>query len=131
MTREIDDDSFRCVTLADMSFDRDNAKTVAVDAPHRQGAGRAEVRRRLHVRDVQAARRPVRGSARQTLLGPDGVCQRSYKHAQAAEPDKTLVFIAFPDTDLSTLHHYAMFMRGDTPLTSRLVKPVLMDAGRG
>ena len=55
--------------------------------------------------------------------------QQSFALAQAAEPDKTLSFIAFPGTAFSSPHHYTIFMRGDTPLTSRLVKPVLIDAG--
>lgn len=37
-------------------------------------------------------------------------------------------FVAFPGTAFSSPHHYTVFMRGNTPLTSRLVKPVLMDA---
>jgi len=55
--------------------------------------------------------------------------QHSYELARAAEPSKTLSFIAFPGTAFSSPHHYAIFMRGDTPLTSRLIKPVLVDAG--
>jgi len=31
----------------------------------------------------------------------------------------------------SSPHHYAIFMRGDTPLTARLLKPVLADAQTG
>lgn len=37
-------------------------------------------------------------------------------------------FIAFPGTGFSSSHHYGMFMRGDTPVTARLFKPVLIDA---
>ena len=37
-------------------------------------------------------------------------------------------FIAFPGTTFSSPHHYTVFMRGDTPLTSRTLKPVLVDA---
>ena len=37
-------------------------------------------------------------------------------------------FVAFPGTLSSATGHYAVFMRGDTPLTSRLFKPVLIDA---
>ena len=57
--------------------------------------------------------------------------QQSFARAQAAEPDKTLSFVAFPGTAFSSPHHYTVFMRGNEPLTSRLVKPVLMDAGNG
>lgn len=48
--------------------------------------------------------------------------------AQAQEPHMRLGFIAFPGTDFSSPHHYSMLMRGDSPLTSRLFKPILIDA---
>jgi uncharacterized iron-regulated membrane protein len=57
--------------------------------------------------------------------------QSSVEAAQAMERDKTLGFVAFPGTLFSSPHHYAVFMRGNTPLTSRLLKPVLADAQTG
>lgn len=48
--------------------------------------------------------------------------------ARAAEPDMALGSIAFPGTLFAGLHHYAALMHGATPLTERLVKPVLIDA---
>lgn len=57
-----------------------------------------------------------------------GSLQQSVEHSQALEPDMTLSFVAFPGTAFSSPHHYAIFMRGNEPLTSRLVKPVLVDA---
>lgn len=39
-----------------------------------------------------------------------------------------LGFIAFPGTTFSSPHHYGMFMRGTSPITARLFKPVLIDA---
>jgi uncharacterized iron-regulated membrane protein len=39
--------------------------------------------------------------------------------------------IAYPETLFSSNHHYAIFMRGNTPLTSRLLKPALIDAKDG
>ncbi|MEG6509081.1 PepSY-associated TM helix domain-containing protein [Methyloligella sp. 2.7D] len=36
--------------------------------------------------------------------------------------------IAFPGTPFSSESHYMVFMKGKTPLTARLVKPVLIDA---
>lgn len=54
--------------------------------------------------------------------------QDSVTAAQAAEPAMKVYFIAFPGTSFSSTHHYAIFMRGDTPLTKRLYKPVLVDA---
>lgn len=40
------------------------------------------------------------------------------ERAKQALPGKTLQFIAFPGTDYSTDHHYAVFFHGDTPLTT-------------
>jgi len=37
-------------------------------------------------------------------------------------------FIAWPGSQFSTKHHYAIFYKGDTPLTARLLQPVLVDA---
>jgi uncharacterized iron-regulated membrane protein len=39
----------------------------------------------------------------------------------------SVAFIAFPGTPFTSSHHFAVFMGGDTPLTSRLLKPVLLD----
>ncbi len=55
--------------------------------------------------------------------------QASVSAAQAAEPAMNVFFIAFPGTNFSSAHHYSIFMRGNTPLTKRLLKPVLVDAG--
>ncbi len=48
--------------------------------------------------------------------------------AQSAVPDMTPSFIAFPGTLFSSNHHYMVAMHGSTPLTARLIKPVLVDA---
>jgi uncharacterized iron-regulated membrane protein len=57
-----------------------------------------------------------------------GSLQQSVEAAKALEPDMVLKFIAFPGTSFSSPHHYGVFMRGDTPATSKLLKPVLVDA---
>jgi uncharacterized iron-regulated membrane protein len=54
--------------------------------------------------------------------------QESVTAAQTTEPAMSVFFIAFPGTSFSSAHHYAIFMRGNTPLTKRLFKPVLVDA---
>lgn len=46
-------------------------------------------------------------------------------------PDMQPAFVAFPGTIFSSKSHYAVFMRGNTPLTSRLLKPALIDAETG
>jgi uncharacterized iron-regulated membrane protein len=49
-------------------------------------------------------------------------------NATRAAPGMEVAFIAFPGTPFSSSHHFATFMRGDRPLTSRLLKPILLDA---
>jgi uncharacterized iron-regulated membrane protein len=56
-------------------------------------------------------------------------------HLQAAmdaalnrEPGRRIQFIAFPGTDFSSPHHYGIFLRGNSALTSHTSKPVLVDA---
>lgn len=51
--------------------------------------------------------------------------------ALAAEPGMAVATIAFPGTLLSTPSHYAVFLHGDTPLTSKLLKAVLVDPASG
>lgn len=57
-----------------------------------------------------------------------GSMQQSMARAMAAEPDMKLGFVAFPGTPFTSAHHYGIFMQGNTPLTSKLYKPVLVDA---
>lgn len=47
--------------------------------------------------------------------------------AAAAAPGMQPDFIAFPGTRFSSEHHYAVFMKGSTHLTSHLLTPVLID----
>jgi uncharacterized iron-regulated membrane protein len=54
--------------------------------------------------------------------------QRSLDAALAATPGKQLFFVAFPGTSFSSPHHTTFFMRGNTPLTAKLLQPVLVDA---
>jgi uncharacterized iron-regulated membrane protein len=51
--------------------------------------------------------------------------------SRKASPQMTPLFIAYPASPFSSKSHYAVFMRGETPLTSRLLKPVLIDAANG
>ena len=51
--------------------------------------------------------------------------------AAKATPGMMPSFIAFPGTIFSSKSHYAVFMRGNTPVTSRLLKPALIDAETG
>jgi uncharacterized iron-regulated membrane protein len=60
-----------------------------------------------------------------------GSVERAVAAARAAAPGMTPYFVAFPETSFSSAHHYAVFMRGETPLTSRLLTPALVDAVTG
>jgi len=51
--------------------------------------------------------------------------------SKRAAPEMNASLVAYPGTMFTSRHHYAVFMRGDTPLTSRLVKPALIDAKTG
>ncbi len=53
------------------------------------------------------------------------------KRAKAALPGMALQFVAFPGSDYSTDHHYAVFFHGDTPLTTHMTTPALIDARTG
>jgi uncharacterized iron-regulated membrane protein len=60
-----------------------------------------------------------------------GSLQTAVTAAQRAVPDMRLSFIAYPGTTGSSEHHYAVFMKGTTPITQRLLKPALIDAQTG
>src|SRR5262249_44479173 len=50
---------------------------------------------------------------------------------EAEEPGMTLSYIAFPGVLGGTPHHYAIYMHGNTPFTSKLYQPVLVDVSTG
>ena len=64
-----------------------------------------------------------------TLAERPPLLQASVDKALALEPHLKVRFIAFPGSSFSTERHYGIFLRGDSPLTSRLVKRVRADAG--
>jgi uncharacterized iron-regulated membrane protein len=61
-------------------------------------------------------------------LAREGSPERAVAAARAAAPGSDLSFMAFPGNDFASPHHYVAFMRGSTPLTSRLLTPILIDA---
>jgi uncharacterized iron-regulated membrane protein len=63
-----------------------------------------------------------------TRLGSVDAAART---TRAAAPDMELSFVAFPGTDYSSKHHYAVFLNGATPLTKQLMEPALIDAQTG
>lgn len=50
---------------------------------------------------------------------------------KAQVPDADISFISWPGSPFSTPHHYMVAMKGDTPLTERLVKGAMVDAETG
>jgi uncharacterized iron-regulated membrane protein len=62
--------------------------------------------------------------------GPTSV-QAAVIAARELMPTMTPSFVAFPGNPFSSRSHYAVFMRGDTPLTSRMLRPALVDAATG
>lgn len=57
--------------------------------------------------------------------------QAAIDTARSAAPGMDVSFIGFPGSRFATPHHYMVFMRGDSPITSRLLKPVMIDAESG
>lgn len=53
------------------------------------------------------------------------------RRAREALPGMALQFVAFPGSSYSTDHHYAVFFHGDTPLTTHMTTPALIDARTG
>jgi uncharacterized iron-regulated membrane protein len=57
--------------------------------------------------------------------------QAAMETALAAAPGMKVESIAMPGTPFAGGHHYDVFLRGNEPLTSRLIKPVLINAADG
>jgi uncharacterized iron-regulated membrane protein len=53
------------------------------------------------------------------------------KLAESAAPGMQVAFVAFPGTPFASPHHYGVYMRGNEAFSSRLYKPVLIDAHTG
>ncbi|MGI4902571.1 MAG: PepSY-associated TM helix domain-containing protein [Janthinobacterium lividum] len=60
-----------------------------------------------------------------------GSAQAAIDTARATAPGMDVAFVGFPGSRFTTARHYMVFMRGDTTLTSRLLKPVMVDAQTG
>jgi len=56
---------------------------------------------------------------------------QAVRRAKEVLPGMQLQFVAFPGSDYSTDHHYAVFFHGDAPLTEHLTTPALIDARTG
>lgn len=64
-------------------------------------------------------------------LEKPGSVQTAIESARAAVPDMNVSFVAFPGSAFSSPHHYTVFLKGSTPVTSRLLRPALIDAQTG
>jgi len=75
--------------------------------------------------EIAEMTRPYQGQPAPTKLAS---MQTAIARAEAAEPGMKVGFVAFPGTPFASPHHYGVYMHGDQALTSRLYKPVLVDA---
>ena len=75
----------------------------------------------------------VAGQAGATALDPAhyGSIDTAMAAAKAAAPGLSPQFIGFPGGAWSSRRHYAIFFQGDTPLTSHVLTPALVDAQTG
>ena len=53
------------------------------------------------------------------------------REVRTAVPGMNVTTVAFPGTPFSTDSHVAVFLTGNTPITSRILKPALADASTG
>jgi uncharacterized iron-regulated membrane protein len=58
----------------------------------------------------------------------EGSADAAVVAAREAMPESAISFVAFPGTGFSSEGDYMAFMRGRTPLTSELLRPVMVDA---
>ncbi|MGW8281305.1 PepSY-associated TM helix domain-containing protein [Sphingomonas aurantiaca] len=74
----------------------------------------------------------IAASETRTPLGPNRASvQAALDAVQRKAPDMEPQFIAFPGVVFSSKHHYAVFMKGTTPMTSKLLLPGFVDAATG
>ncbi len=60
-----------------------------------------------------------------------GSVQAAWETTQRHLPDRTITSIIFPGSEDGSAHHFILWAKGATPLTSRLFNPVLVDAVSG
>ncbi|MFM0604531.1 PepSY domain-containing protein [Paraburkholderia sediminicola] len=76
--------------------------------------------------ELAAMTAPWRGQS--AITSPPGGAQKAIDTAMQAVPGMKVAFVGYPGSRFSTPHHFMVFLRGDTTLTSRLLQPVLIDA---
>ncbi|OZI07900.1 peptidase [Siphonobacter sp. BAB-5385] len=65
------------------------------------------------------------------LTGQLSSLDQAFEVTRRAAPEMEPYLVAYPGTMFSSKHHYAVFAKGKTPLTERLIKPALVDAKTG
>lgn len=65
------------------------------------------------------------------LTGKLGSLDQAVALTKQAAPGMEPSIVAFPGTPFTSKHHYAVFVKGNTPLTKRIIKPALIDAKSG
>ena len=78
--------------------------------------------------EIAAMLAPYKGAPPPTRLAS---MDAAVKLAEAAAPGMQVGFVAFPGTPFASPHHYGVYMRGNEAFSSRLYKPVLIDAQTG
>lgn len=63
--------------------------------------------------------------------GHDGSVEQAIARARQAAPGMQVDMVAWPGTLLSTPQHYAVILRGETPLTAKLRQALLVDPASG
>ncbi|WP_438862430.1 PepSY-associated TM helix domain-containing protein [Neptunicella sp.] len=67
-------------------------------------------------------------SADKPLAGESVSVQNAFDAVKQVSPDTYVSFIAFPGNSFAGPSHFGFFMNGNTPLTSKLLTPILVDA---
>jgi uncharacterized iron-regulated membrane protein len=80
--------------------------------------------------DVQEMLRPYQGKTPPDPAAFSSV-QNALVLAQSAAPDMTVISVVYPGSPFGSPHHYMLWAKGRTPLTSRLFSPVLVEAQTG
>jgi uncharacterized iron-regulated membrane protein len=78
--------------------------------------------------EIAAMLEPYKGAPPPTHLAS---MDAAIKLAENAAPGMQVAFVAFPGTPFASPHHYGVYMRGNEAFSSRLYKPVLIDAQTG
>lgn len=78
--------------------------------------------------EIAAMLEPYKGAPPPTRLAS---MDAAIKLAESAAPGMQVGFVAFPGTPFASPHHYGVYMRGNAAFSSRLYKPVLIDAQTG